>query len=690
MKKSFIVVLIAVILAFALIPSVSATDIVADLTYESYSYNNSHKPIAIPAPYTVSETLQGADIGIDNFVDLSDIFYFDNRIYISDSGNNRIVITDTNFKVLNILSEFNNKGVRDKFNAPSSVFVNSECIYVADTNNSRIAVFGTESLMLERIIDRPEIVLLGDDYIFNPTDLVVDNAGRIYVIALGVNQGLICLDENGLFSTFLGAPEVTPNMAERLWRKFATKKQLEQMQQYVPTEYSSVLIDSHGFIYGASQTSADMPVAKLNSEGENVIKKAGSDFEYGDLSYDETVIPSFTDIALDENESYFLLDSKHGKIYAYSQDGYLMYVFGGSGSQKGVFLSANAIEIIENRIAVIDKIKGTVTLFELTPFGETVNTALKQFDSGDYTAARDSWQKVNNMASGYILSVVGLAKIDIQNRDYTAAMEKLKPIHEKELYADVFERLRDDFIRNNFYKMLVVALVLVGLIVLLKKFLKGFEPYQRLKRSDTYIKLKFSRYLIFHPFDAFWDIKREKKGNLKTALIILTAFIICYGIRAQYSGYVVTGTISSEVNALYNIVMIVLPLCFWVISNWCFTALMDGEGNMKDIFVATCYSLTPYVLFSLPMFVCSHILTASEAAFYVVADTVCVIWVLGLLFFGMMTTHNYSLSKSVLTAILTLVGICLIIFVLLLMANIVQQVIVYFYDIYKELLFRTY
>ena len=136
--------------------------------------------------------------------------------------------------------------------------------------------------------------------------------------------------------------------------------------------------------------------------------------------------------------------------------------------------------------------------------------------------------------------------------------------------------------------------------------------------------------------------------------------------------------------------MIVLPLCFWVISNWCFTALMDGEGSMKDIFISTCYSLTPYVLFSLPMFICSHILTASEAAFYIVADTVCLIWVLALLFLGMMTTHNYSLSKSLLTAILTLVGICLIIFILLLMANIVQQVIIYFYDIYKELLFRTY
>ena len=692
MKKRFITsLIIAAFIAILCAPAVSASDITPDLPYESYSYNNSDKPVVIPAPYAVSESLLGEDMGTSSFTDLSDIFYDgEENIYISDSGNNRIVVTDTDFNIKKILSDFDNNGVRDTFNTPAGVFVNEKLIYVADTNNSRIAVFDKHSFALKKIIGKPQIVLLGADYTFNPTGLVVDKAGRIYVIALGINQGLICLDENGNFSTFLGAPQVTPNMAERLWRKIATKKQLEQMQQYVPTEYSSVLIDKHGFIYAASQSSLDMPVAKLNSEGDNVIIKPSSDFKYGDLAYDDEEVPSFADIALDENESYFLLDSKHGKIYAYNQDGYLMYAFGGSGSQKGIFLSASAVEVIKGKLVVTDRIKGSVTVFERTEFGENVNLALKQYDSGDYENAEKTWKAVSKMASGYLLAQVGLSKIDIQHKDYRAAMKKLKPIHEKELYADVFERLRDDFIKDNFYKLIAAVALIIAVLILLNRFSKSSSAYRHFKQSDTVQKLRYCRYLIFHPFDGFWDIKHEKRGNMRTALIILISFVLCYGIRAQFSGYVVTGTISSEVNALYSIAMIILPLGFWVISNWCFTALMDGEGSMKDIFIASCYSLTPYVLFSVPMFIFSHILTASEAAFYNVADTVCLIWVLALLFFGMMTTHNYSLSKSVLTAVLTLVGICLMIFILLLMTNIMQQVIVYFYNIYKELLFRTY
>ncbi|MBQ7726909.1 MAG: YIP1 family protein, partial [Clostridia bacterium] len=692
MKKHLITAsALAILLIMLCAPAVSAMDTVPDLPYRSYAYNNSDKPVAIPAPYTISKSLLGEDMGTSAFTDLSDIFYDgENNIYISDSGNNRIVITDTDFHIKKILSEFDNNGVTDTFHAPAGVYVNDKLIYVADTNQARIVIFDKQSFALKKIIEKPEIVLLGKEYTFHPTGLVVDKAGRIYVIALGINQGLICLDEDGNFSTFLGAPQVTPNMAERLWRKIATKKQLEQMQQYVPMEYSSALIDPYGFIYAASQSSLDTPVAKLNSEGKNVIVKPSRNFQYGDLAYDPQAVPSFTDIALDENESYYLLDSRYGKIYTYDQSGYLMYAFGGSGSQKGVFLSASAIEVIQGKLVVTDRIKGSLTVFERTEFGENVNLALKQSEDGDYENAEKTWKTVSKMASGYLLAQVGLSKIDIQHKDYRAAMEKLKPIHEKELYANVFERLRNDFIKRNFYKLIAAIAGIFVFLILIKRFLKRCSFYQRFRQSDTVQKLRYCRYFIFHPFDGFWDIKHEKRGNIRIAYIILISFVLCYGIRAQFSGYVVTGIISSEVNALYSIATFVLPLGFWVISNWCFTALMDGEGSMKDIFIATCYSLIPYVLFSIPMFLFSHILTASEAAFYNVADAVCLIWVFALLFFGMMITHNYSLSKSVLTAALTLVGICLMIFILLLITNIMQQVIIYFYNIYKELLFRTY
>ena len=151
-----------------------------------------------------------------------------------------------------------------------------------------------------------------------------------------------------------------------------------------------------------------------------------------------------------------------------------------------------------------------------------------------------------------------------------------------------------------------------------------------------------------------------------------------------------SSAVSSEVNALLSVLAIVMPLMLWVVSNWCFTTLMDGEGSMKDIYTATAYALKPYVLAAVPLFILSHVLTANEAAFYTVLDTAVMIWVLALIFFGMMTVHDYSLSKAVLTLLLTVIGICLILFIALLFINIVQDVVFFVTDIYQEITFRFY
>lgn len=56
----------------------------------------------------------------------------------------------------------------------------------------------------------------------------------------------------------------------------------------------------------------------------------------------------------------------------------------------------------------------------------------------------------------------------------------------------------------------------------------------------------------------------------------------------------------------------------------------------------------------------------------------------------MMMTHDYSLGKALLTLLLTLVGICLILFISLLLVNLVQEVFAFGFNLYKEILFRFY
>ncbi len=695
MKKRIIPWLLTITLLCALVfdmTASAATDSPIDMPYESYVYNRDDEPLNIPSPYVIEKTVTGEDIGVGAFSDLSDVYYDGiDRLYFADTGKNRIVVTDTSYRLIKSIETF---GEGDTFATPQGVFANAEKVYVADSANSRIVVFNRETLELDYVLDQPEIAILEDDYIYTPTALTVDSAGRLYVIADGINQGLICLSAEGDFHNFLGAPSVEYDFLDLMWRKFTTKEQQKQTQQFVPTEYTKMLIDERGFIYAVAASSTTSPVAKLNSQGNNVLTDLDNESEYGDITYTtllgNQVYPNFCDITLDSIQNYYLLDSQNGRIYVYSNDGYLLFVFGGSGSQIGTFYSASSIQMVGDRLLVTDRIKNAVCSFKLTAFGQNILSALKLYDSGDYEAAAQMWQKVYDTSSNYTLAIIGLAKIDIQNGDYSAAMERVKPIRQYKVYSKAFAQWRDQWIRDHFGIVCLVLLAVAAVIVLAVLRIKKLKCMQKVFGSTLYKEYKYADYTMFHPFDGFWDIKREKRGSARGATLILVLFALFYAIRAQFTGYTVTQTATEEQNAIYDVIMILLPLMLWIISNWCFTALMDGEGSMKDIYIATCYALKPYLWFSVPLFLISHFVTAEEVMIYTVFDTICWVWVLGLIFFGMMVTHDYSLSKSVLTAVLSLVGILLIIFILLLFISILQEVFTFFYNAYQELVFRTY
>ena len=63
---------------------------------------------------------------------------------------------------------------------------------------------------------------------------------------------------------------------------------------------------------------------------------------------------------------------------------------------------------------------------------------------------------------------------------------------------------------------------------------------------------------------------------------------------------------------------------------------------------------------------------------------------LGLMFFGMLVTHDYSLSKAIIVTILTLVGMCLMLFIALTFSNIIQKIYDFAMDLYREFIYRTY
>ena len=340
-------------------------------------------------------------------------------------------------------------------------------------------------------------------------------------------------------------------------------------------------------------------------------------------------------------------------------------------------------------LVVTDRSKNNVTILAPTAFTRTVDEAVQTMNDGEYERSLTLWEDVLSQCSNYDYARIAIARIHIQLGNYEDAASLMK-IGEKRYYSDIFEYRRDNWIRQNILWLLGAAAVLAAVIVTVRLLVKKRRTAAAGAPNPLVQELRYGTHVIFHPFDGFWDLKREKRGSVRAGGILFAAFLLCYAIQRQFTGYLFNSDPLGEKSVFLDVITVVVLFALWCIANWCFTTLMDGEGTLADIFVSSAYALVPYILaFPLMMFL-SYFLSVNEADFYGVLSAIVVIWVALLLFFGMMVTHDYSLRKAVLSLVLTVVGILLVIFLGFLFINLIQQCWVFISRIYQELAFRLY
>ncbi len=200
--------------------------------------------------------------------------------------------------------------------------------------------------------------------------------------------------------------------------------------------------------------------------------------------------------------------------------------------------------------------------------------------------------------------------------------------------------------------------------------------------------IKYSFHILFHPFDGFYDLKHEKKGNIYTATLFVVSLILVFILKRQFSGFVINTARAKDLNIISEIVSVLLPLLLWCVSNWCLTTLTEGEGSFKDIYIYSCYSLLPMVLIMAPLILYSRFVTTEEVAFYSFFQSAAFVWA-GLLFlFGTIVTHQFTLGKTLFSVIIIIVGIGVIAFIGILFFNIVQQIAGFIREVYLEYILR--
>lgn len=202
--------------------------------------------------------------------------------------------------------------------------------------------------------------------------------------------------------------------------------------------------------------------------------------------------------------------------------------------------------------------------------------------------------------------------------------------------------------------------------------------------------LRYALHVITHPFDGFWDLTHEHRGTLAAANTFLFLFLLTRVVKLLCTSFQFISTPVQHINVFEEMGSLLLPFLILCLANWAMTTLFDGKGRFIDIYIAMCYALVPYVLIQLPMVLVSNMLTFEEGSFYSVLLGFSVIWCVFLVFVGLMEVHDYGPGKTLVFLIVTVVGACVILFLILVFFSLLSDAIGYFVSLYREIVYRLY
>ncbi len=186
------------------------------------------------------------------------------------------------------------------------------------------------------------------------------------------------------------------------------------------------------------------------------------------------------------------------------------------------------------------------------------------------------------------------------------------------------------------------------------------------------------------PFKAFDAVKMDKDGSVVMCVIILIAFAWVSLIKERYTGFLVAFVDKDNINPVMVMASAVLPYLIFIVSSWAVGVLVNGKGNMVDIFKVISYSLYPVVILNLVGTLLSNIVTEDEAALVSGIFVVAYVFFVFYAFIGLIMVHQYTFTKNVGAILLSFVAMLIIVFITLLLVTLLSGFITDIVTIFNE------
>lgn len=681
MKKLSRIKLVPLVLLLCIVftEMAGSTKVLAETPYKTYTVDGYGSTIETQTAYLPYETI--TKIGEEALKAPTDFTLLDDGyMYILDSGHKRVVVADSENELVMTFGE-------DVLESPRGIYVTADhTCYVADRDAKSIFVFDKDG-NLKNTYGKPVSAMYGETQNFYPLKIVVNESGTMYVICESNTNGIVEISpvEGGTFLGYFGTNSTNATLWTIIWRSILTDAQRAKMQSNLPATPDNMAIDEKGLIYTVTRGENAESLKRLNIAGVNMIDP-----------------DSFNDVpaavAVGNHDNVFVA-SQNGYIYEYSNEGDLLFVFGGAddgGQRIGLSKKVEAIQIDNNdRIYVLDSDKAQIQVYTPTEFTGYLHEALNLFSKGRYEESKLPLSQVLAMNNLFDYANMAMGKAYFKEENYELALYYAKLAKDKETYSDAYWEIRNVWVRHNLTWIFIVIILVVLAIRTIKRLDKKhdiLDPVRTvIKKIGDKKLIREINYMFFfmrHPIDGCYGVKHENRVSLGSTNVLLGIIILFYVINKYFCGFLLKTVREGTYDVVSDIGMILIAYLLVVGCNYLMCTINDGEGKLRHIFSTFVYSLSPYIVLMPVIFILSHIVTYNEIFFVNFGTFAMVVWCIVLAVISIKEINNYTVGETIKIIGLTAFTILIVSLLAFIIYVLWSQVFDFLQQIPREVVYR--
>lgn len=658
--------------------------------------------------YEATMQINASSLGMETLEEITDIYCAPSgQVYLLCGQASRILVLDHTYQLIKELELCDEDGETCDFTGAQGIYINKEEeIFIADTINGRILVANSDGLVTHRL-ESPVSDVIPEDFYFQPKRVLEDEQGYFYVLSEDCYYGALLYSAEYEFLGFYGANEVESTILDTLsylWELLTSNDEKKSQQvQVLPYTIIDLAMDEDGYIYTCTglrdyNQLGKGQIRKISPGGSNILYHRDFDGSASSSSGYNFLEPEIVErlgfmrnqnlVALDVNANgyIYVLDATYGKIYMYDQDCNLLTVFGsgtGAGIQLGTFQTPAALAVNGNDIIVADSKNCSLTLFQLTDFGNTLMQAQELYFDSNYVEAMPYWEDILKRDGNNRLAYRGLAKAYYIQGNMDKAIKYSKLGMDYAVYDDAHQEQITNFVKKHFILLfLIVLLLIAGLVVVSFKMRKRETPVIRNE------KLRCFASTMLHPFQSFHDVKYKKSGSMKIAISVTVCLLLSAVVKQTWCGFLFRRSDAESYNALFTVAQTMGLVVLWSISNWAISTIMDGKGRLKEVYIVSAYSMLPLILYNVIYVLLSHVVNVESVDAIIGFRIFVLIYTFYLLCVGIMAVHEYDFPKFLWTSFVAVLIMVLVVFIGFVIVILIQQLGNFLLSLFMEVVYR--